>query len=180
MIRNGTSPGRCVRVRPGTMHPVLGNVALWAGVVQRSFVVGGVEYLDIAVSAETLQAMPAAVRSACYRQKIVFSRLRIASDAVEPAPGLDPYRTQAEAAAYQPLLQLRWFMECGSQRSDPTPASSEEFGQATRRAAIIVGGFVALSVLASMLATMAESDAGCDGGTGSSGNWGRAGGGYSS
>jgi hypothetical protein len=73
-----------VRVRPGVVEATLGDVGGVVGVARRVFEVGGVEYVDVDLSAETIEQFPVERRNSFFDRKMVFTRPRLPRTSVEP------------------------------------------------------------------------------------------------
>ncbi|MGA7121663.1 MAG: hypothetical protein WBY94_16270 [Polyangiaceae bacterium] len=168
-----------VRVRPGVVEATLGDVAGVVGVARRAFEVGGVEYVDVDLSAETIEQFPVERRNSFYDRKIVFTRLRLPRTSVEPeeASSSNPidlplfYRRRAEI---QRVVSGEWYHRVGNVEQDPTAEAADVAGRVSRRRAMLIAAGVGVVVVG--VAAYAVSS--CQQDESRNGSWGRSGGGY--
>ncbi|HXX66760.1 MAG TPA: hypothetical protein VEK07_06250 [Polyangiaceae bacterium] len=168
---------QALRVRPGVIDAALGDLGGAVGVARRSFEVDGIEYVDIDLSAETLDEFAMERRQSFYDKKIVFTRVRMNRRNVEPYDlPLNPiavalyYRRRAERVD---AISREWYERVGNAEQDPTADAVDLAARVSRRRALLVAaglGAVAVGVVASAINS-------CESAISRSGSWDRADGG---
>lgn len=176
MIEENTwrKPEEFVQIRTGCSHPLLGDVGEWRGAVLRTFAVEGVTYLDIELTGETQSAIENERKKKFYREKIVFTRIRIPRSDTNPVDCAENRVRRHDAVA---AMQAGWFKEIGASLGDPTLALTGESGggavDESRRAVLKTLAMAGAGILL-LAITQCNQCNNQDG----SGTWGRGGGGF--
>jgi hypothetical protein len=162
-------------IRAGCMHPVLGNVEGWSGVVTRTFEVKGTSWCDLDLTAAAIGTIPPDRIEGFIKEKIVFTRVRIEKANVVSS-AIDESWTKREQATE--AIQHQWHELLGQSIADPTKFASDQaytdsFGGQRRQVlkALVLAG---LGILAVTYTTCRDTACNNNG----SGSWGRGGGFY--
>ena len=115
-----------VTIRAGYSHPVLGTVEGWTGCVTRTFSVQGTCWHDIELTAGTIESIPPARIEIFVKEKIVFTRIRVAQENVVSSSPDEPASKREKAIE---SVQHQWHELVGGNITDPTKfASDQAFG----------------------------------------------------
>lgn len=168
-----------VRVHPGVVDAALGDLGGAVGVARRSFQVEGVEYIDVDLSAETLEQFVIERRQTFYEKKIVFTRVRLRRSSVEahatPLPnpvdlGLF-YRRRSEIIN---AISREWYERIGDAEQDPTAQAVDVAARLSRRRALLIAAGVGVTAVGVAAAAVGS----CESAPSRTGSWGRSDGGY--